>query len=294
MQTAAYILRKKNMLRLARSLLYSAVMRFFFSLAAAVTLTSFALVGCAAEEGDGTLSGSSEEGEDEIMSDEGLDSSADALTGSLEAGTTVYTTARVNFRTGPSTNDSVMRVVPNGTAMKLVDGRPAANGFYKVQNGGDTGYMHGAYLTTGAEDETDPDVSNTGRRVSTTALYLGSCEFLGRCASSATRRAWAENRTIYFGCDGRDTCSNGEAYLSVPRNGPACGSIVRICRVADRNNCVNAKVRERSDSRQRYELSPAAAMNIGLDPHDRYFNPAGGESACSGSMGGDARITISY
>ena len=259
------------------------------------------LIACAADT-DGEVMSSSEEDGEEVMSDEGLDSSADALSGQSPAGATVYTTARVNFRTGPSTNDTILRVIPRGEGVKLVTGTPEANGFYEVTDSRGTGFMHGAYLTAATADaETPPsddgvpaDASRTGRRVSASALYLGSCEFLGRCASSATKRAWSEDRTIIFGCDGRASCDNGEAYLSVPRNGPRCGSVVKICRVARPTECVYAKVRERSDTRQRYELSPAAALAIDLEPHDRYFDPAGGEPACGGTMGGDPRVTISY
>lgn len=263
-----------------------------------VTASCLGLAACAVETDDDVSSATSEDGE-EIMSDEGLDSTADALTGRAPAGATVYTTARVNFRTGPSTNKTVLRVIPRGEGVTLVTGQAEANGFYKVRDSRGEGYMHGAYLTRGTNDDDDQSsndgtVSRTGQRVSASALYLGSCEFLGTCASADSRRAWSENRTIYFGCDGRASCSNGEAYISVPRSGPSCGSIVRVCRVTNPSNCVNAKVRERSDGRQRYELSPAAALAIDLDPHDRYFNPAGGEGRCSGTMGGDPRITISY
>lgn len=269
-------------------------MRIALALLTSVSLTVFA---CAPEDDEDLLSDASEEGEEEVMSDDGLGSSADALTGTIQAGTVAYTTARINFRATASSSGRILRVVASNTAVKLVDGRPS-NGFYKVEHNGDVGYMHGAYLTTGASDNSgDPNVSNTGRRVSTTALYLGSCEFLGTCASAATKRAWRANRHIILGCDGETPCAGDDfnvPYLSVPRNGPSCGSTVRICRVVDPSECVNAKVRERSDRRQRYELSPAAALAIGLDPHDRYFNPTGSEAACSGSMSGDARVTIRY
>lgn len=281
---------------MARSLQNPPIMWFTALRFSVVSATCLGLVACAAENDDDVMSSAAEEGED-VMSDDGLDATADALTGRVAAGTTVYTTARVNFRTGPSTNNRVLRVIPRGGAVTLVSGRPEANGFYKVKDSGGEGFMHGAYLTSG-DDTDEPDdgsnVSRTGQRVSASALYLGSCEFLGTCASADSRRAWSENRTIYFGCDGRDTCDNGEAYISVPRSGPRCGTSVKVCRVTNPSNCVLAKVRERSDGRQKYELSPAAALAIDLDPHDRYFNPAGGEGRCAGTMGGDPRVTISF
>lgn len=257
------------------------------------------LLACAEPEAAEVTSTADDEGTS-ALSDEGLDSSADALSQSrLPAGTVVYSTTRVNFRAGPSTTRTVLRVIPQNHPVTLVDGTSAGNGFYKVEDDQGIGYMHGAYLVERDQDDDRDDdgtgaVSSTGRRVSTQALYLGSCEFLGTCASSASRSAWAANRTIVYGCDGRDSCDNGDPYISVPRNGPACGATVRVCRVSDPSNCVNARVRERSDSHQRYELSPAAALGIDLDPHDRYFNPAGGEARCAGTLGGDSRVTISY
>lgn len=242
------------------------------------------LAACATDSGEadeGVTSTSESSADDGVVSDDGLGSSADALSGSAAVGATVYTTASVNFRAEPVDGD-VLRTLPRSSAVKIVEAQPT-QGFYQVEYQGTRGWVHGAYLSARQSDH----------RLSVTAVYLGSCAFLGNCASSDTRAAWKANKTIYFGCDGRDTCSDEEAYISVPRNGVPCGTMVTICSVAAPDRCVEAKVREKSDSNQRYELSVAAAQGIGADPSDGFY-PSGGSKHCSGQLDGDGRVTISY
>ena len=248
------------------------------------TTTWLLASGCTAtaEDADGELASSSEEGAGgDVVSDEGLGSSADALEGAAAVGATVYTTADVNFRQAP--NGTILREIPRNTAVVIVTARPS-DGFYNVRHNGTEGYVHGALLTGSR---------TSGRRITANAVYLGSCEFLGNCASSDTRTAWRADRTIYFGCDGRDTCSDSEAYISVPRNGIPCGATVKICKTSDPSRCIAAKVREKSDSNQRYELSVATALGLGYQPEDGFY-PSGGDRECNGAMNGDGRVTIQY
>lgn len=246
-------------------------------------IATLLLAACAAapdDPGDGVSSSSEQSGGD-VVSDEGLGASADALSGSAPAGGTVYTTADVNFRESPG-DGTVIRILPRNTAVTLVDAQPD-DGFYHVDYQGTTGYVHGAFLVT----------HQSTHRITVTAVYLGSCAFLGHCASSETRQAWQANQTIYFGCDGRDTCSDDEPYISVPRNGVPCGTAVTLCSTSHPERCIDAKVREKSDANQRYELSVAAAKGIGADPEDGFY-PSGGDGECNGSLQGDGRITIRY
>jgi uncharacterized protein YraI len=55
------------------------------------------------------------------------------------------TTANVNLRQGPSTNDEILKVVPKGTAVKVYD--PAFNGFRYVKVDGVVGWIYEAYLS---------------------------------------------------------------------------------------------------------------------------------------------------
>lgn len=247
------------------------------------TVTWMLAAGCATtEEGaESDVASTSEEGGGDVVSDEGLGSSADALEGAATVGATVYTTADVNFRRAP--NGTILREIPRNTAVVIVSAR-ATDGFYNVRYDGTEGYVHGALLTSSR---------SSGRRVTANAVYLGSCEFLGNCASSDSRAAWRANKTIYFGCDGRDTCSDREAYISVPRNGVPCGTTVKICRTSDPTICVDALVREKSDSNQKYELSVAAAKGLGYSPEDGFY-PAGGDRECNGALNGDGRVSIQY
>lgn len=241
------------------------------------------IAACATDPAEEVITSASDGDETEdVVSDEGLGATADELQGAATVGGTVYTTAAANFRRDP-VDGAVIRTLARNTTLTIVRAQ-AEEGFYRVRHQGTEGYVHGALLTTSA---------GGGRRVSTNIVYLGSCEFLGNCATADTKRAWRENKTIYYGCDGRDTCSDRQAYISVPRNGIPCGTVVKVCRTSDPSICVDAIVREKSDRNQRYEASVATAKGLGYDPEDGFY-PAGGSRTCTGSLGGDSRVTIRY
>ncbi|HPY17341.1 MAG TPA: SH3 domain-containing protein, partial [Polyangiaceae bacterium] len=63
--------------------------------------------------------------------DETVASSEEGLSGSLPTGSILKTTANLNFRTGPSTGNKVIRVLAAGTKVTAV-ASTASNGFYKV------------------------------------------------------------------------------------------------------------------------------------------------------------------
>ena len=90
--------------------------------------------------------------------------SADALTGSVPVGSTLKTTANLNFRKGPSTSYSVYRVLPTGTQVTVEQSSPQ-NSFYKVKNQGTIGWVHGNYVklvSTPSDDKSDnPDPTPT-------------------------------------------------------------------------------------------------------------------------------------
>ncbi|EYF05526.1 SH3 domain-containing protein [Chondromyces apiculatus] len=75
---------------------------------------------------------------------EPVDSSNHAVSGDLSSGMTLEATTNVNLRSEPSTSASVLRVVPEGSAVKVVDGSPQA-GFYKVNHNGLVGWSYGQY-----------------------------------------------------------------------------------------------------------------------------------------------------
>ncbi len=90
-----------------------------------------------------------------------------ALTQEVAAGSTLRTTANLNFRTGPSTSKSVIRVLPEGSLVKAVTGVPQ-NGFYKIEHNGTVGWSYGQYLEVVADGATT-GVQPAGTSLETTA-----------------------------------------------------------------------------------------------------------------------------
>src|SRR5690349_20685714 len=88
---------------------------------------SVALVACSSQGPiDGqTLEGASESG----------DLGQELSTG-VPIGTTLYTTSALNLRSGSSTSDSILHVIPQGDAVVTVNRTTPVNGFYNVKHGG--------------------------------------------------------------------------------------------------------------------------------------------------------------
>lgn len=61
------------------------------------------------------------------------------------SGTTYYTTANLNLRSGPGTGYSVLAVMPKGSAMTVLS---TSGGWSKVTYSGKTGYASASYLST--------------------------------------------------------------------------------------------------------------------------------------------------
>lgn len=97
------------------------------------------LVGCAADA-MGTVGGESLQGADESAV------AVSEITASYPIGTTVATTANLNLRTGPSTSNRVILVMPTGARAVTVQYTAPQNGFYKVRYGSTEGFCYGGYL----------------------------------------------------------------------------------------------------------------------------------------------------
>lgn len=74
-------------------------------------------------------------------------------------GSTMTSTADVNLRSGPSTNDSILTVVPTGSAVTVVDGTPQ-NGFFNINYQGTVGWSSGKYYTAGGAPQDPPPAQN--------------------------------------------------------------------------------------------------------------------------------------
>jgi rare lipoprotein A len=114
------------------------------ALAAAIILAPLALTGCA--------------GGEEAVGEEDSALTGSALTGTMREGVRLSTTARVNFREGPSKSETVLRVLPIGTKVTALGGA-AENGYYNVEQNGEEGWVFGAYLkaASGAASASDDD-----------------------------------------------------------------------------------------------------------------------------------------
>ena len=89
---------------------------------------------------------------------EDTDTSGNAVSGSFPVGSTLKTTTNVNLRKGPSTGNSILHVIPEGSSVTLMDATPQ-NGFYKVKHNGTIGWSFGKYyvvVDTGTTTPTDP------------------------------------------------------------------------------------------------------------------------------------------
>lgn len=112
---------------------------------------------------------------------------ADALSGTREAGSAATTTTRVNLRSAPSTSSSVLRLLEANTRVTLVSGTPQS-GFYEVAVGEDVGFVHGDYLT--AVPTGEPPSTGSGDAL----VYFHGMSKLG--FSSAMVRDVADGRDV--------------------------------------------------------------------------------------------------
>src|SRR6185295_1599348 len=102
---------------------------------------------------------------------ESNDTNQDALTGSLSVGETLVATANVNLRTGASTSNSILHVVPNGASVTVVAADPK-NGFYNIEHNGSIGWSSGQYLKQASPSGGACSVNGVG----------GTCIDTGVCA----------------------------------------------------------------------------------------------------------------
>ncbi|MBK6692962.1 MAG: SH3 domain-containing protein [Myxococcales bacterium] len=96
-----------------------------------------------------TLAGCSGDIDDEGVADEAALTSG--VSGELAVGTELTTTARVNFRTGPSTSTAVKRILAKGSTVVTVNRTRPSGAFYNVKSGNDEGWVHGGYPRQGRE-----------------------------------------------------------------------------------------------------------------------------------------------
>ncbi len=84
---------------------------------------------------------------------------------------TATTTTSLNLRTGPSTSNAVLLVIPAGSTVTITGG--AQNGFYPVTYNGTAGWASGNYLTTADSGRTPTPSSDTATVTSALNLRTG-------------------------------------------------------------------------------------------------------------------------
>lgn len=133
---------------------------------------------------------------DPTSPDESFDgvSSADALSSSFPIGTELVTTSKANFREGPSLDDSVIRLLPAGTTLKVVNRTTPSNGFYDVSVGGSEGWVSGTLLA--------PVPTSTGGACTQRKLTFSADDLVA--VPSGAAWVWGGNAT------------GGELYLDPP------------------------------------------------------------------------------
>jgi len=125
-------------------------------LTASKTLRMVAVAMLAVACGCSAAGGSGVESTELAGAPDDTDLSGEALTGTVSVGSTLKTTADVNFRKGASTSYGVIRVLSTGTQVTVVASSPK-NGFYNVKHQGTTGWVYGNYLKVVSSDDSKSD-----------------------------------------------------------------------------------------------------------------------------------------
>jgi hypothetical protein len=194
------------------------------SLATPILLGSLlALSGCAA---DGT--GDIDSGE-LVGADETVSADEDPLSGSIPVGSTLISTTGVNLRTGPSTSNKILHVVPSGASVTLQASAPS-NGFYKIKHGGVVGWSSGKYYTLKSGTGTGTTAARTAalaraKKSVGYSYWWGHGRFSDTAATSATKGS----------CSGScPSCSHKGSY-----GGDCSGLAAKVWQVPSTNTVIN-------------------------------------------------------
>lgn len=154
--------------------------------ASLVALATFALGGCAAEDGtasDDISSGSAEEGSE-------LGATVDELATSgptYQAGTKLVTIANLNLRSAANTSASIQKVMPSGSEVTVAE-TSGSNGWIKLSFSGFSGWGHTSYLveandSAGGQTQTSGEYNATrGNKLASTANRVNGQPSRGACA----------------------------------------------------------------------------------------------------------------
>lgn len=98
-----------------------------------------------------------------------------ALVKTAASGATLTTTARVNFREGPSKQDDVIRVLPVGATVTALGGG-TSNGYLKVEQAGEEGWVYATYLSSNAPKAAANEAEDNGADDNAAGVGTGQIE----------------------------------------------------------------------------------------------------------------------
>ena len=207
-----------------------------------------------------------------------VEETGEAVSESIPVGTTLTTTSAVSMREGSSTSSTRIKVLKSGAAVKVLIASPQ-NGFYRVSQGDDEGWVFGRYLAR-AGAAPNPADGNYSTTKNISIVYQGSCSFLHRCDSYSRNLPVGQ---VNWGCLGHGAaCVDSEHWASGPSRA-YCGKTVKFCKGS---TCTTAVIKDVSVSHS-FEGSQGVfdALDIGY----------GGGSTCSNTyISGDPHVTVSY
>jgi len=158
------------------------------------------------------------------------------VTGTLTKDATLATTARLNFRAGPSTSETIYKVLSLGATVKALGG-DATNGFYKIEVAGKEGWAFGKYLkattdvaSTDTEGDDDDDGAPTSSSGTANVASTGSCGVSWYAEGTRTANGdlfnpdgiTAAHKTLPFGTKVRVTnlSNNKSVTVKITDRGP--------------------------------------------------------------------------
>lgn len=152
------------------------------------------------------------ESEDESWTGAGLSSE-------LPVGTTLRTTGNLNLRSGPATSKAILDVMPKGSLVTLLEGKPV-NQFYHVDFDGTDGWCSGKYLKVESSGGTDTGATD-GTAWSCTGSY-GTTRVSGGRYYATSFGCWVDNDGDAHS-DSGDNCI--PACLSQARSSGLCAGM---------------------------------------------------------------------
>lgn len=178
--------------------------------------------------------------------DEDVAVAGEAFTVSARTGARFTTTARLNFRQGPSRSESILRVLARGAAVTTIRATPQ-NGYFQVRQGGDEGWVHGNYLRAASasagseEDTTDAPTTSSNAGIGTGQVESCRASFYDEGQQTANGERFdpsaltAAHKTLRFGTRVRVTNTGNGKTVTVRINdrGPfVAGRCIDLSRAA--------------------------------------------------------------